>query len=356
MRMFWRYGVLLLAIQCCVIAAARGEDRSPVSPTSGRGVEYCPLPPRGKVAFQPAENEADVPPHFQLQEHEFDFTTKPLRKANRVRACQVTFPSPVTTPVTENNTVHGVYFQPAGDGPFPACVVLHILGGDFLLAEAVANHLASSGVAALFIKMPYYGERRGRGSRRRMITEDPHETADGMTQAVLDIRRASAWLASREEVDANRLGITGISLGGIMSALGAAGEPRLRNVGIVLGGGNFADVVWNNDTDRAKEFRAKWLAMGGTKESFTEALRKVDPVTYGGLLKGRRVLMIAASKDEIVLPECARALHDSIGGEPELVWLDAGHYTAAQYLPRELTRLSRFFTTTNTTPGASTAP
>jgi len=356
MRMSRRFGMMLCAICVFAIDPARGEDRPSVSRTTAREVEYCPLPPQGTVAFRPAENEADVPPHFQLAEHEFDFTTKPLRKANRVRACQVTFPSPVTTPITENNTVHGVYFQPAGDGPFPACVVLHILGGDFLLAEAVANHLASSGVAALFMKMPYYGERRGRGSRRRMITEDPHETADGMTQAVLDIRRASAWLASREEVDANRLGITGISLGGIMSALGAAGEPRLRNVGIVLGGGNFADVIWNNDALQAKGFREKWLAMGGTKESFSEALRKVDPVTYGGLLKGRRVLMIAASKDEIVLPECARALHDSIGGEPELVWLDAGHYTAAQYLPRELTRLSRFFTTNNTTPSARTAP
>jgi cephalosporin-C deacetylase-like acetyl esterase len=348
--------MMLFAISMLVIDAARGEDRSSVSRAGVGEVEYCPLPPQGKVAFQPAENEAEVPTHFRLEAHEFDFTSKPLRKANRVRACQVTFPSPVTTSVTENNTVHGVYFQPAGEGPFPACVVLHILGGDFLLAEAVANHLASSGVAALFMKMPYYGERRGRGSRRRMITEDPHETADGMTQAVLDIRRASAWLASREEVDANRLGITGISLGGIMSALGAAGEPRLRNVGIVLGGGNFADVIWNNDALQAKGFREKWLAMGGTKETFTEALRKVDPVTYGGLLKGRRVLMIAASKDEIVLPECARALHDSIGGEPELVWLDAGHYTAAQYLPRELTRLSRFFTTTEATAKPSPAP
>ena len=356
MRLSWRLGMMLLTVSWFLANPARGEERLSLTPTRGGEVEYCPLPPQGKVVFRPAGNEAEVPPHFQLEAHEFDFWAKPLRKANRVRACQVTFPSPVTTPITENNTVHGVYFQPAGDGPFPACVVLHILGGDFLLAEAVANHLASSGVAAIFIKMPYYGERRGRGSRRRMISEDPHETADGMTQAVLDIRRASAWLASRKEVDANRLGITGISLGGIMSALGAAGEPRLRNVGIVLGGGNFADVIWNNDALQAKGFREKWLAMGGTRETFTEALRKVDPVTYGGLLKGRRVLMIAASKDEIVLPECARALHDSIGGEPELVWLDAGHYTAAQYLPRELTRLSRFFTTTESRSKPSPAP
>ena len=39
-----------------------------------------------------------------------------------------------------------------------------------------------------------------------------------MTQAVLDIRRATAWLADRPEVDAERLGIFGVSLGGITAA------------------------------------------------------------------------------------------------------------------------------------------
>ena len=58
-----------------------------------------------------------------------------------------------------------------------------------------------------------------------------------MTQAVLDIRRGAAWLAARPEVDSEQLGITGISLGGIMSALGASGEPRLKNVAVFLGGG-----------------------------------------------------------------------------------------------------------------------
>ena len=128
-----------------------------------------------------------------------------------------------------------------------------------------------------------------------------------------------------------------------MSALAAEGEPRFRNVGIVLGGGKFAEVVWNNDTDKARAFRERWTAMGSTKEDFSKVLEKVDPVTYGGLLKGRRVLMIAAKNDEIVLPVCTNALHESIGCEPELVWLDAGHYTAARYLPREFVRLAAFF-------------
>ena len=48
-----------------------------------------------------------------------------------------------------------------------------------------------------------------------MVSLDPNETVRGMTQAILDIRRGTAWLASQEEVDADQLGIMGISLGGI---------------------------------------------------------------------------------------------------------------------------------------------
>ncbi|RPI80198.1 MAG: abhydrolase domain-containing 18, partial [Planctomycetaceae bacterium] len=338
----------LLAYVCVALlltargTGARAADPLVITPASA-DAGYCEIPLTGEVAFDPALTERLVPEQFRLESHEFTFEATPIKRANRVRALRIKFPSPVLTEVAENNTVHGVYFQPAGAGPFPACVVLHILGGDFLLAEAVANHLASNGVAALFVKMPYYGERRGRNSKRRMISEDPHETVAGMTQAVLDIRRGAAWLAQRNEVDRERLGITGISLGGIMSALAAEAEPRFRNVGIVLGGGNFAEVIWNMDDSKARAFRDRWAQMGGTKERFAEVLSQVDPVTYGDLLKGRRVLMVAAKNDEIVLPACTHALHDAIGNEPELVWLDAGHYTAAKYLPREFVRLARFF-------------
>lgn len=328
--------VTVLISAFCVIAAA--EDQ-PVKPPP----EFPDLPSRGTVRFEPADLESRVPQHFRLEAHEFDYRSKLLREGKAMRIARLTFPSPVTTEITENNTVHAEYFQPAGKGPYPACVVLHILGGDFLLAETVATHLAQHGVASLFVKMPYYGERRRKDSTKRMISEDPRESVAGMTQGVLDIRRAAAWLASRSEVDPARLGITGISLGGIMSALAAAGEPRLANVAVVLGGGDFADILWANETHRAQEFRKRWLAAGETRESFREVVNQIDPATYGHLLKGRRVLMIAGKNDEIIPPSSARALWESIGREPELVWLDAGHYTAAKYLPQELVRLDLFF-------------
>jgi dienelactone hydrolase len=333
-----RHLALFTALVLFVAGRAPGEE-TPARPAP----EFAEVPALGTVHFAPTDSENQVPERFQLQAHEFEFKTRTVRTVAKTRFMRVSFPSPVTTDVTENNTVYGEYFQPAGPGPFPACVVLHILGGDFLLAETVASHLASQGIASLFVKLPYYGPRRGKDSPKRMISEDPRETVKGMTQGVLDIRRATAWLAERSEVDAARLGITGISLGGIMSALAASGEPRLNNVAIVLGGGNFAEFLWTNQTDRAKKFRERWLAAGETQDSFRDVVNQIDPVTYGHLLKGRRVLMIAAANDEIIAPSSAKALWESIGREPELVWLDGSHYTAIKFLPRELVRLDLFF-------------
>ena len=332
------YCMLLVTVSLAVAVPAVAQEKR-----ARPAVEFADVPAQGQVTFRAGDSEGRVPAHFRLDSHTFEFQSRVLRGGQKYRLHRLTFPSPLTTEVAENNTVHGEYFQPAGNGPYPACVVLHILGGDFLLAETVASHLARNGVAALFVKMPYYGPRRGKNSPKRMVSEDPRETVAGMTQAVLDIRRATAWLAERSEVDPKRLGITGISLGGIVSVLAAAGEPRLENVAVTLGGGNFADLIWTNQTDRAQAFRKKWLADRGTRESFSQIVSQIDPVTYGHLLRGRRVLMIAAKNDEVIPPACATALWESIGREPELVWIDAGHYTAIKYLPEELVRLDVFF-------------
>lgn len=310
---------------------------------TGAGAQSVDVPARGTARFEPAADEKRLPQQFRLPAATFPFETEYLRTSGPVRIYTVRFPSPVRTDVPENNTVHGHYFLPPGTGPFPGVVVLHILGGDFPLSQAVANSLARKGIAALFIRMPYYGERRGRNSSRRMFSRKPGETVAGFTQAVLDIRRAAAWLGARPEVDEHQLGITGISLGGVMSALAGAAEPRFRKVAIYLGGARLPEAIWELDHPDAEEFRQQWRAAGGTRASFLKETAPIDPANYGHLLRGRRVLMVCGEHDEVIPPKCAVALWESIGREPELVWLDAGHYSAALYLFGEMERLGEFF-------------
>ena len=156
------------------------------------------LPQEGTATFVPTEAESRVAERFRLPPGDLSWRAEPLGADSRtVEVWDVTFPSPVTTQFEANNTVHCEYFQPKRPGKRPAVIVLHILGGDFPLSRLFCNRMAQQGVAALFVKMPFYGPRRGEDISRRMISADPDETVEGMTQAVLDIRRATAWLASR---------------------------------------------------------------------------------------------------------------------------------------------------------------
>jgi dienelactone hydrolase len=126
-----------------------------------------------------------------------------------------------------------------------------------------------------------------------MISPDPRETAEGMTQAILDIRRATAWLASRTEVDDQELGIFGISLGGITSSLAAGAEPRIQNVCTLLAGGDISRVAW--ESRELRDIRDKWLAGGGTKEQFFVTLLPIDPVAHAPAARGKRILMLNAT-------------------------------------------------------------
>lgn len=305
--------------------------------------EPAPKKISGEVKYSPAENEKGIPDRFKLAEHTFAYegTRFPL-ESQTLEIWEVTFPSPVKSTSEINNTVHCEYYRPKGlaDGKkAPGVVVLHILGGDFQLSRLFCNNLAQRGVAALFLKMPYYGPRRDPASPRRMISPKAEETVEGMTQAILDIRRGAAWLGSREEVNPEELGIFGISLGGITGALAATAEPRLKNVCLLLAGGDLGKVVI--ESKEIEKYRKEFGTVPD-KEVFLKTLQDIDPVTYAGNVKGRRILMMNAKDDELIPKACTESLWKAFG-EPPIHWYSGGHYSVAWHLVDALDKTGKFF-------------
>jgi dienelactone hydrolase len=285
----------------------------------------------GTVHFKPVGDQANVPERYRLTEHDFDFKMKPLRDlpVSGVEIFQVTFPSPLTSPVPENNTVYAEYYRPKGPGPFPAVIVLDITGGDQSLSRFIARTMAQNGIAGLFVQMAYYGPRRPAGSKLKMLSTNIPQTMEAVRQTVLDCRHAAAWLASRPEVDAKRLGIMGTSLGSFVATLTGEMEPRLSRVAILLGGGGLVDAFY--DHPKAATYVKAYELLGGSKEQVKKLLAPVDPITAAANLRGRPVLMIAARRDEIVPPSAAVALWEAMG-RPKIVWYDTTHYGAALYI------------------------
>ena len=295
---------------------------------------------RGEARFVPTADEAEVPAPFRLEAATFAFEREPLRSTPNYAVEAVRFPSPLPSGVAENDTVHAEYFRPTGPGRRPAVVVLHILGADFALSRYLAARLADRGVAALFVKLPYYGERRPNGSNQRFLSDDIERSMNAMRQGVGDVRRATAWLASRPEVDPSRLGVAGISLGGIVAALASAVDPTLDRAALILAGGGLDRILW--EMPEAARFRDRWVASGRTFADLHALTERWDPLTYADRLVGKQILMIAGTVDEVIPPGAARALWDA-AGRPPILWYDCGHYSSAGYLLPAIRATADFF-------------
>jgi dienelactone hydrolase len=291
---------------------------------------------KGVLEFRPSNAENSVPELFRVGAARFQWELKPVRTAQRHHVWSLRFPSPVVGDVPENNVVHAEYFLPAAPPPegrkYPAAVVLHILGADFPLSRFMAARLADHGVAALFVQLPYYGNRKPANQPEiRFLSADLKRSTDAFRQAVLDVRRSIAWLASRPEVDSTKIYATGVSLGGILSALVTAIDPMAYGGVFVLAGGGLADILWNMPEKEAKNYRAAWEKSGRTFDDLRVLVDPFDPLTYANRLRGKRVKMIVAKSDEVVPARSGDVLWKA-AGEPPIVRYDSGHYSAAAFI------------------------
>jgi dienelactone hydrolase len=314
---------------------------NPANAEAGPGQR--PVPERGTFRFTPSKEAANIPECYRLQERSFCFELKhkvDLPNA-MVRVSHLTFASPVETPHPENNTVHAEYYRPLAEGRFPAVIVLDITAGDQSLSRRISTFLAQHQVCALFVQMAYYGPRRPPNSRLRLLMPDVDHSLEAIRQTILDLRVASAWLESRPEIDSERLGIMGTSLGSFMASLTAEMEPRLARLAVLLGGGGVVDAYY--DHPRAAPYRKVYEALGGTKEKLAARIAQADPLTCAANLKDHRVLILAGKRDEIVPPKMAEALWKA-SGQQKIVWYDCTHYGAALYIAPALSEVLEHFT------------
>jgi dienelactone hydrolase len=286
--------------------------------------------------------ESEIPEMYRMDSKPFRVESSPLGVAGGILSTYVKIPSPVETEHPENNTIPAEIFHPRGEGPFPYVIVTHIAGGDFDLSRFVSRTLASNGIACVFIKLPYYGERRPPGKNVRMLAPDVGIASGAMGQAVKDIRRVCDWIQTRPDLDGDKIGICGISLGSITGALAIAIEPRITHACLIIGGGSLADLVFESVEGEAREYRRLWTESGGTRESLQEVMKPFDPVTYPDRLRRRVILMINAEQDESVPVVCNKALWEA-AGKQRIVWYPCGHYTIVQYLMPALQETVKFF-------------
>jgi carboxymethylenebutenolidase len=118
-------------------------------------------------------------------------------------------------------TVSGLLVTPEGKGPFPAVVVIHEWWGLDAWVKDQARALAREGYVALAVDLY-----RGKVTDKQ---EEAHQLMSGMPEdrAMRDLKAALAFLKSRKDVRANRIGAIGWCMGGKYALKLATEEPAL---------------------------------------------------------------------------------------------------------------------------------
>lgn len=229
------------------------------------------------------------------------------------RQYEVPFEEASDLPAPETVTFQGStgdiegWYQPSTNGA--TIVLLHGSGGDRrgVLPEAVM--LVAEGYGVLLFDMPGYG-----------ASEGDVDWSDGGRAA---LGAALDFLEARPEVDPERLGALGSSMGGFIVAQVAAADDRLQAV-VLVGAPHDQDEVTRHENGRygpLSELPAIWaMERGGLPRD------ELPPIELIGQIAPRAVLVISGANDGLVTPEFTTRLFEAAGEPKRLVFIDgAGH-------------------------------
>lgn len=281
----------------------------------------------GPRPLPPAIAERYTPPPGELKET--PWPPEPGRDYERTRYCLESDPLPPFD-VDFFRTRHG-------EGRRPVVIVVPILHGRYILEEAVAELLTADGisVAVLLRDRPALeGKDGGRELERKALV------------ATVQARRAVDWLATREDVDPERIGALGMSLGGIRLACVLAVEPRIACAVLGLAGADVPDILAESDEPLVSQWRWRRLwDQGLSRDVFVDDLKahiRTDPLYLAPYIDAGRVLMFVTQRDDTV-PTRNQELLYRLMGRPECHFVPAGHYGSLRFADEARDSVRRFF-------------
>jgi dienelactone hydrolase len=209
---------------------------------------------------------------------------------------------------SDNHTIQAYLVVPRGAKRRPAVVFVHGSGGDRRELLGLAAELAKRGVVALTISAP-----------SQSVTTTPR-TIDGLLDQarsmtvgdVVAVRRGVDVLQTLPQVDAERIGYVGWSLGARLGAVLGAAEPRIKALVLVSAG-----------AEPLSAFVAQ--APAGARERVRTVLGSVDPLRYIAWAKSGSLLLEDGRRDEIVPQNALRNVVHAAPKGTAVHWYDAPH-------------------------------
>lgn len=207
-----------------------------------------------------------------------------------------------------------LYIPKDGRGTHPAVLLQYGSGGNkstnyiVILGEMFVRR----GFVVLTIDVPNRGERRVRDKSTTMSRAAYLAAVfkrGTFLQTLGDYSRAVDYLSQRNDVDKERIGYAGISLGAITGLTFVAHEPRVHAMASIVGGANFLGMLpidWDPDV--------------------IETAKRVDPFYHVALIAPRPLLLLNATHDQLVPRFFGEQLHKAAPEAAKKVWVDTDHF------------------------------
>jgi len=215
---------------------------------------------------------------------------------------------------TLNQDVPGLLSIPkSGSNPHPVVILLHGVGDrknvDYI--EAGHNYFINAGYAVMRIDIYNHGERKTQDYNFDLRGDYKYWTRDLIRQTVIDLSRAVDFLETRPDIDSDRIGYYGISLGGMIGTIFSAMDSRVRAVVIAIAGGNL-NFIYGTEALASKHL---------------DYLSIIDPINFVELISPRPLLMINAEEDEVIPPLSSKLMFKKAKEPKEIIWYPATHKT-----------------------------
>lgn len=160
----------------------------------------------------------------------------------------------------------------AADTRLPVVFVLHGTGGSKEQVKPFLHKYAKSGYLACSVDSRYHGERGSPADYTAALlaafdangAADPSAEHPFMYDTAWDLMRVLDWIEQRQDVDATRIGMTGISLGGMHTWITSAIDTRIAAAAPLIGVQNYRYALDNT----------LWQARVESLGSFFDTIRK----------------------------------------------------------------------------------
>ena len=216
----------------------------------------------------------------------------------------------------DGTMISGVLYKPAARFTGPRPVLVNIHGGPDELQRVRWQGRSNYFLNELGIALLFPNVRGSLGFGRKFMQMDDGR---GRVGAIKDIGGGLDWIASRKDLDAGRVMLTGASYGGWL-ALQAGIEYNDRIRGIIEGAGITDFVTYlEKDTDPARQTNRR-LEYGDERDpQMREFLKSISPITRAKDLK-KPTLILHPGKDIRVPVAQARELSEALKKNNAIVW------------------------------------